>query len=93
MLAAFLAQTQDVAQIIAHGRIDERRDASEAVEHDADQGAVAQTDHRLGVDRGEQGAGLVGGERPGLSFAHDDFGAADGGGAGIGGADVGGEEF
>jgi len=55
-----------------------RVDAGEAIDHDADQRAVAQPDQRIGRDGVEQGARLVGGEHRRLALRHHIARAAHG---------------
>jgi hypothetical protein len=54
LLAAFLVQSDpaapSLAEIVLHLHAEDRVDAGEAVDHDADQGAVAETGERAGVD-------------------------------------------
>jgi hypothetical protein len=64
LLAAFLVKTDPAAaplhKVVLDLHRDRRAHPREGVDHQADQGAIAQAGKGIGVDRVDQGAGLVG---------------------------------
>ena len=78
-LAAFFVQPDPPAPtlqvIIFDAHADDGADAGEGVDHQAEEGPIAESDHVRGVDRIEQLTGFVGSEHTGLALPDGILGA------------------
>ena len=81
MLAAFFVEAKPAAfallVVVLHLHGDDGRDAGERVNHDADEGPVAEADDRAGVDGVQQLSGLLGGEHGRFALLDDVRGPSD----------------
>ena len=80
ILAAFLVQPEErslaLGVVVSHLHRHSRAHACEAVQHDSDQGAVAQAHQRARVDAIQKTPGLAGGQHRRLASFHNVFRAA-----------------